>query len=140
MSRVRRVGPLPWYGVAGKSTRRLAATVLAGQSVAVFLGALVARALAALDTGSPDLHLWLGVGLAVACVLASGLLRRPFGLAVGWLLQVLTLLGGLVVPFMGVVGVMFLALWVGALWLGGQMDRHTSEVDAAWYAEHPEER
>ncbi|HET7475305.1 MAG TPA: DUF4233 domain-containing protein [Dermatophilaceae bacterium] len=126
------------YGPLGRMARRLAAVVLVGQALAVFFAALVARALAALDVGSPEWQLWAGVGLAVACVLASGLLRMPFGVTVGWVLQVLTLAYAVVVPMMLVVGAVFLALWLMALLQGARMDAHAARVDAQWRADHPQ--
>ena len=111
-----------FYGPLGRLTRRMAASVLVGQSVAVFFAALVARALAALDVGAPRWHLWSGVGLAVACIVTAGLLRRPWGVTLGWLLQGLTLAGAVVVPMLLVVGLLFLALWVLVLWQGARLD------------------
>ena len=77
---------LPFYGVLGKFSWRMGAVVLAGQSIAVFLGALVARGLhAATDSGSATTYLLVGSALAVLCLLVAGLmrpaLRRDVGLA-----------------------------------------------------------
>jgi hypothetical protein len=104
------------YGSLGKFTWRMLATVLVGQGVVVFLGALVARGLAAADgDDGGSSWLWVGVGLAVLCFLAAGLMRRPFGLTLGWLIQVVTLASAVVVPAMLGVGLLFLTLWVGSL-------------------------
>ena len=65
------------YGIPGKMTRRLAGVVIGTQGLAVFFGALVARALAA-ATGSPTSSTFLLIGslLAVLCILDAGLLCK----------------------------------------------------------------
>jgi hypothetical protein len=104
------------YGTLGKFTWRMLATVLASQGVVVFLGALVARGLANAE-GDDRGHAWLwtGVGLAALCFLAAGLMRRPWGVTLGWVIQVLTFASAVVVPAMVGVGIIFLVLWVGSL-------------------------
>lgn len=105
-----------FYGSLGKFTWRMLATVLAGQGIVVFLGALVARGLA--DANGDErggTWLWVGIGLAVLCFLAAGLMRRPWGVTLGWLIQLATFAAALVVPAMLIVGLVFLALWVGSL-------------------------
>jgi hypothetical protein len=104
------------HGALGKLTWRMLATVLAAQGVVVFLGALVARGIAG-ARGDATGSTWLsvGVGLAVLCFLAAGSMRRPWGVTLGWLIQLATLASALVVPTMLVVGLLFLVLWVGSL-------------------------
>lgn len=114
------------YGVPEKMTRRLAATVVGSQGLAVFFGALVARAIAAAQgTSSSGTFMAVGSVIAVLCILDAGLLRRPWGITLGWLLQVATLLAALVVPMMLIVGLIFGALWVTALVQGAKMDALT---------------
>ena len=128
-------GALTFYGVRGKMTRRLAAVVVGTQGLAVFFGALVARALAAADgSRTSGSFLMIGSLLAVLCLLDAGLLRRPWGITMGWVLQAATLACAFVVPVMLLVGILFGALWVTALVQGGAMDEHTRRVDARWYA------
>ncbi|MEP7035603.1 MAG: DUF4233 domain-containing protein [Actinomycetota bacterium] len=105
-------------------TRRLAGTVIAAQGLAVFFGALVARGLAS-ASGSETSSAFLVVGslLAVLCILDAGLLRRPWGVTLGWALQVATLASAVVVPTMLVVGVLFGVLWLTALAQGRKIDR-----------------
>jgi hypothetical protein len=114
---------LPFYGATGKFTWRMGATVLAAQSIIVFFGALVARAIGAAggDRGATA-YLLVGTGLAVLCLVAAGLMRRPFGVTLGWLLQLVTFLCAFVVPMMVVVGLIFTALWVTCLWQGQRID------------------
>jgi len=130
---------LTLYGVPGKMTRRLAGVVVGTQGLAVFFGALVARALAAATaTGSPASGTFLLIGslLAVLCILDAGLLRRPWGITLGWALQLATLACAFIVPAMLVVGLLFGALWLMALVQGRAMDEHTQRVDARWHESH----
>jgi hypothetical protein len=128
---------LVFYGTTGKFTWRMLATVLAGQSIVIFFGALVARAIAA---SGPDVHrstgyLLVGVGVAALCLLAAGSLRRPWGVTLGWAVQLATLLSATIVPMMLVVGVVFLALWVLCLVQGRRVD---AVDDAQRAAAHPD--
>ena len=126
---------LTLYGVPGKMTRRLAGIVIGSQGLAVFFGALVARALsAARGSDTSSTFLVAGSLLAVLCILDAGLLRRPWGITRGWVLQVATLACALIVPAMLLVGLLFGALWLTALVQGRRMDEHTRRVDAQWYA------
>jgi hypothetical protein len=131
---VTRYGLTP-YGVPGKMTRRLAGVVLGTQGLAVFFGALVARALAAAK-GSDGSGSFLLIGslLAVLCILDAGLLRQPWGITVGWVLQIATLACAFVVPSMLLVGVVFGGLWLTALVQGQKMDEHARRVDDQWHA------
>jgi len=126
---------ITFYGAPGKMTRRLLAVVIGTQGLVVFFGALVARSLASVD-GSHDSGSFLLIGsvLAAACILDAGLLRRPWGVTVGWALQIATLACAFIVPLMLVVGLLFSALWLTALVQGRGMDEHTRRVDAAWHA------
>lgn len=114
---------LPFFGATGKFTWRMGAVVLGGQSVIVFFGALVARAIAAAQGNSASTaYLLVGTALAAVCLVAAGLMRTPFGVTLGWLIQVATFLSGFVVPLMVVVGLIFTALWVVCLWQGVRID------------------
>ncbi len=114
---------LVFFGRTGKFTWRMCATVLAGQSIAVFFGALVARGVSlAQSSGPATAYLIVGSALAVLCIVAAGLMRTPVGVTLGWLLQVATLASAVVVPLMGVVAVIFTALWVTCLVQGTRID------------------
>lgn len=63
-------------------------------------------------------------GLAVAMVLASGLQRRPWGLALALTLQAAMILAGFVlVPALGVMGIVFALVWGFLLWLRREVAR-----------------
>lgn len=124
------------YGQQGKLTFRLLAVVLVGQAIVLSFFALVARAQAIAD-GRPDdgsRLLWVGMGLALAAVVAGGLMRRPYGITLGWLVQLATWLSAVLVPAMVGVAVVFTALWVLLLVQGVKADalvaRHEAEVAA----------
>ncbi|RNI21438.1 DUF4233 domain-containing protein [Flexivirga caeni] len=123
------------YGVGEKMTRRFAGIVVGSQTVVVFLGALVAWAIAkSQDNAAHTAYLVVGLVLAVLCVVASGTLRRTWGVTLGWLVEVASVLAGFVLPMMFVVGLVFLALWVTALVQGRKMDAltaHRQEQDTA---------
>lgn len=130
-------------GVPGKMTRRLASIVLAGLAMTVFFGGLVARQLELTQGGDADRANLLLAGacvLAVVAVVAAGTLRRPWGLTLGWVVLGLTALSTIVLTAMGIVTVLFGALWVLALVQGPKME----EMTRAWIAEHgnvhPDER
>ena len=126
---------LIFHGVPGKMTRRLAGVVIGTQGLVVFFGALVARSLASVDgSGTSGSFLLAASVLAVLCILDAGLLRRPWGITVGWALQIATLACSFIVPLMLPVGLLFGALWLTALIQGRGMDEHTRRVDAAWHA------
>lgn len=114
----------PIVGPLGKFTWRMLAVVLAGQAIAVFFGAQVARGLAIAE-GNPGLGqqwLWIGIGISLLAVLAAGLMRRGVGLPAGWLVQLLTWASVLVVPAMAFVGIIFTGLWVLCLRKGFEID------------------
>lgn len=61
--------------------------------------------------------------LALACLVAAGLLGRPWGYGVGHLLQVAMIaLGVLSLPML-FIGIVFAALWITAYVLGLRIDR-----------------
>lgn len=121
------IGELLVHGVGPKMTRRFAGIVVGSQSVVVFLGALVAWAIAkAQHNAAHTSYLVIGIVLALLCIVAAGTLRRPWGVTLGWIVEIATLLAGFVLPMMFVVGVMFLALWITALVQGRKMDALTA--------------
>jgi len=123
------------YGPLGKMTRRLLGVVIATQGLVVFFGALVARALAsARGSHTSGALLLIGSLVAVLCILDAGLLGRPWGITLGWVLQLATLACAFIVPVMLLVGLLFAALWLTALVQGRNMDEHTRAVDAQWHA------
>ena len=69
-------------------TRRFAGMVVGSQTLAVFLGALVAWAIAkAQHNDAHTSYIVVGLVLAVLCVVAAGTLRRPWGVTLGWIVD-----------------------------------------------------
>ena len=58
------------------------------------------------------------------------MMRRPFGVTLGWIIQALTLLSALVVPAMLFVGILFLALWLLCMVQGKRVDDLQAQRDA----------
>ncbi|MBB2985147.1 DUF4233 domain-containing protein [Terracoccus luteus] len=130
---------LVFHGTLGKFTWRMLATVLGGQALVLFFATLVARSIAAAQSGGGTeggtAQLVIGCGVALLAVVAAGTVRRPWGVSLGWAVQALTLLGGLFVQTMVVVGVVFLALWVTCLVQGDKVDRAQAAREAQWAAD-----
>jgi Ni/Fe-hydrogenase subunit HybB-like protein len=120
------------YGRQGKFTFRLLAVALFGQAVVLSFFALVARA-NAIAADRPDdgrTLLWVGLGLSALALVAAALMRTPIGLTLGWVVQLLTWLSGVVVPMMIAVGLVFTGLWVLLLVQGRKVDRLVAEREA----------
>jgi hypothetical protein len=110
----------------------MAAAVLVFEAfIALFFG-LVAAKLA--PTGG-----WqLAVGLGLASVLLSGLLRFRWAYGLGWALQAAFLAGGFWVVSMVPLGVIFAALWWAGLHYGAKGEQIKAERMRAWEAAHGE--
>lgn len=112
-----------------KSPRRgMCAAIVSMEGLAVALAAPVMISIGGVSAG---LALPLGLGFFVACILVAGLLRRPWAYWVGWVLQVVAIAMGFLIPVMFVVGVIFAVLWGMADILGRKIE---SERAAAFEA------
>ncbi len=103
---------------------------------AIVVALAVPVALAVDDRGATA-AIVLGV-LAILLALGSGAVRRPRGVAVGWVLQGLVVLTGFVVPAMAVLGLVFLGVWVVGVIYGAKGDAlaaRNAATEAAWQAE-----
>ncbi|MDV3296953.1 MAG: DUF4233 domain-containing protein [Brachybacterium paraconglomeratum] len=122
----------------GSAKRALAATILALEAVVLGLTTPVLIGVAEVPVGQA---LAIGLGLTAACIVAAGMLRRPWAYGLGWAIQVVALGLGFVVGEMIVLGIVFTALWAGAVFLGGKIDRERAErevLEREWAAEHGE--
>ena len=116
--------------------RAMCAGMLVLQAVVLFLTGVVTIGMT--DLGAVA-SLSLGLGLAVLCVVAAGMLGRPGGYALGWLVQVVSIGLGLLVPAMFFLGLVFAGLWAASYFLGIRIDRERAERDVLeerWRAEH----
>jgi hypothetical protein len=93
---------------ADKASRGGAAGILAIEAIVVLL---VPRAIA-FTTGLGTTRTVILVAFAVLLVLAAGVQRRPWGIAVGSVMQVLFIATGVFIPTMFLVGAIFAAIWV----------------------------
>ena len=128
---------LPVYGRQGKFTFRLLAIALFGQAVVLSFFALVARAnaIAAGRLVDADDLLRVGLGLSLLALVAAGLMRRPYGITLGWVVQALTWASALLVTAMVGVALVFTALWVLLLVQGTKVDRLVAEREREAAAE-----
>lgn len=100
--------------------------ILTFELMVVLFAALVAYGLR--EPGTSAGRIWaVAGGVALLCLVAAALVRRPGGIWVGWVVQVLLIASGLVVPMMFVVGLVFAVLWAVALYLGGRIDTERAE-------------
>lgn len=104
--------------------RSMCAAMLGLQAVVLFLAGLVMTGLTHVGFATA---LAVGLSLAAACVVAAGLLRFPAGYWFGWLIQAVSIALGVVVTLMFFLGVVFAALWTGAVLLGAKVDRENAE-------------
>jgi hypothetical protein len=128
---------LPLYGTQGKFTFRLLAMALFGQAIILSFFALVARGNAIADGRPADGQqlLWVGLGLALLALVAAGLMRRPYGITLGWVVQALTWASAVLVTAMLGVAVVFTGLWVLLLVQGSKVDRIVAERESQADAE-----
>lgn len=105
----------------------LAQVVLGFESIIVFLGGLAIYGLNALPDGIPP---WWGIVggsvLAALMVITTGLTRSRVGILLGWLWQVVVVLGGLIVPALVLVGVIFGGMYAYATIKGRALDRRNA--------------
>ena len=114
--------------------RTLAASVLGLESFVVLFAGLVARGLggagggAAGSAGTGGAALGVCAGLALACLVAAGMLRSRAGYVLGSLLQGAVLATGFWVTSMFFLGAVFGALWVVALRVGARIERERAAL------------
>ncbi|MBT2247835.1 DUF4233 domain-containing protein [Arthrobacter sp. BHU FT2] len=90
----------------------------------------------------PALILGVGIALSAVMVLACAFLRKPWGIGLGWVLQVVLILTGIIEPAMFLVGVLFGICWWYGIRTGIRIDREAGEREreqAAWEAAHPDQ-
>lgn len=103
------------------STRRtLASMLLAFESFVVFFATLVAFGLKVAE----PVAVWsVGLSLAFLMILTPAVLRSNASYYWGWTLQFFTLLTGIWVPLMWLVGAIFVCLWIWAMLAGTTIDK-----------------
>ena len=102
----------------------LCASVLVFEALVVALAIPVAVTVSDVNGATAG---WVGGVLAVACIVCAGLLRSRLGYVLGWVLQVLIIASGFVVPAMFALGAVFAGLW----WLAIRLGRKAAAVEQA---------
>lgn len=111
-----------------KSPRRaMCAAVLSLE--AITLG-LTTPVMITLGDIRPAVALSVGLGLALACVLVAGMLRRETSYLLGHAIQVAAIGLGLVVPVMWALGGIFALLWATAYGLGRKIENERAAAFA----------
>ncbi len=99
--------------------RTLCASTLIGEVFIIGFAALVAMK-------DPDLStttVWTVSGVAMfLCLVLCGMVTRPGGVALGWVLQIALIASGVVVPTMFFLGAVFAALWWASVHYGRKID------------------
>ncbi|MBT2413130.1 DUF4233 domain-containing protein [Streptomyces sp. ISL-12] len=112
--------------------RTLCSSTLIGEFFVIGFAGLVAMK-------DPDLTMgtvWTVSGIAMfLCVVLCGVVTRPGGVVLGWVLQIALIASGVVVPMMYVLGVVFAGLWWASVHYGKKIDeakaRFAAQADAA---------
>jgi Protein of unknown function (DUF4233) len=97
-----------------KGLRGVYAATLTLEAIVVGLALLV---LPKFGEGATPFGVTVISALAVAMVVAAGMQRRPWGLGLALGLQAVMIACGLLVPALGVLGVVFALVWAGILLL-----------------------
>jgi Protein of unknown function (DUF4233) len=113
-----------------RSPRRgMCAAVLALEGIVVGLSTPVMVTLTDVPTGTA---LAVGLGTAAACLVLAGVLRSEWAYTAGWVVQVVAIGLGLLVPVMLLLGTVFAALWATAYLLGRKIERERAAAYAAY--------
>lgn len=111
-----------------KSPRRaMCAAVLTLEAVVLALTAPVMITLGDVD---PGVALSVALGLAVACLLVAGMLRRESAYVAGHAIQVAAVGLGFVIPVMWAIGAIFALLWAMAFGLGRKIEQERAAAFA----------
>lgn len=88
----------------------------------------------------PTVVAWIGGGvLIVVFVVVARFVRRPHGVWLGWLLQLVFIATGFVHPLMFAIGAGFAGLWIYCFVTGRRLDRKNGLLPAAPPAVTPKE-
>lgn len=120
---------------------QFASVLLLTEAFVAFFATLVVFGLRAKEFGAGTV---LGVGFALVAVLvlACAVVKRPWGMALGWVLQLVLIALGVVEPMMYVVGALMALCWWFAVRTGSRLDRENLQRDreqAEWERAHPED-
>ncbi|WP_131683948.1 DUF4233 domain-containing protein [Pseudarthrobacter sp. YALA5] len=115
-----------------------ASTVLLLEAFVVFFATL---AVFGLKRGEfpPALILGTGIALSLVMIFACAVLSRPWGVGLGWILQIVLILTGIVEPMMFLVGALFALAWWYGIRTGIRIDSESAQRErdqAEWNSAH----
>lgn len=114
----------------------LAAMVLSLEALVAFFGTLATFGMNFSASQGHKTLIWtLGLGLALAFLLSPALLKKTGGYQLGWILQALLLMSGLVLPAMFFVALCFCGAYWYALRTGSRLDQENkvrAQRQAEW--------
>ena len=117
------------------ATESLLAIALALEATVVFFLALTAYGLRVLP---PVAAFGGGLALILVLILATRLVRWPWGVWLGWVLQAVLIGLGILLPIMYAIGAGFAALWVFCFVKGRQLDAAKSANPVTTTDEEPQ--
>ena len=121
-------GQQPRRRRARSATESLLSIVLGLDAILIFFVALTVFRFGSLP---PALAFGGGAVLIVVLVLVGRLLRFSWGHWIGWLLQVLIVSIGVLVPLMFYIGAGFAAIWIYCFIVGRRLDRRNAAFRAS---------
>jgi hypothetical protein len=116
-------------------------TVLLLEAFVAFFGTLVVFGLKRGEV-PPAIILSVGIALSIVLVLTCAVLSKPWGIGLGWGLQLVLILTGLAEPTMFIVGILFAICWWYGIRTGIRIDKEVAQRDreqAEWDAAHRDE-
>lgn len=116
--------------------RNMCSAMLTMQAIVLGLATPVLITVQGVDA---TLALILGLGLALACLVATAFLRFEWGYWLGHAIQIAAIALGFLLPVMFFIGGMFAALWLGAFFLGRRIDADKARWAAEAEATDPDE-
>ncbi|WP_138443488.1 DUF4233 domain-containing protein [Sinomonas susongensis] len=121
---------------------QFASIVLLTEAFVAFFATLAVLGLHASQYGGGGLVLGAGLALVAVLILACAVVKRAWGMALGWVLQLVLIALGFIEPMMFFVGALMALAWWYAIRTGARLDRENLRRDreqAEWERTHPEE-
>lgn len=123
------------------ATESLLSITLLLEAILVFFVIMVSFGLRVLPAG---VVFGGGAALIVILLVDGRLVRHPYGVWVGWMLQAALIALGTLLPLMYFIGAVFLAIWIYCFVIGRRLDRrnavHTTVVDHPQSTQRPQSK
>lgn len=120
---------------------QFASIVLLTEAFVAFFATLAVFGLHASQYGA-GLVLGAGFGVVAVLVLSCAVVKRPWGMTLGWVLQLVLIALGFIEPMMFFVGALMALAWWFAVRTGARLDRENVQRDreqAEWDRSHPDD-